>query len=30
VAMGKTRETKFENGLKGEKGKCETDRLKKV
>jgi hypothetical protein len=30
VAKGKTREVKFENGLKGEKGKCETDRLKKV
>jgi len=28
--MGKTLNAKFENGLKGEKGKCETDRLKKV
>jgi hypothetical protein len=30
VAKGKTRDAKFENGLKGEKGKCETDKLKKV
>jgi len=30
VAKGKTRDAKFENGLKWEKGKCETDKLKKV